>query len=157
MWTYLIFRHLLPDIVRLHYIEPIINETSCYTAACHAHREDQIYLGILTLTMPLRVLDEVVAENRQRLVTTSIAITLLLGLVVGGSLWFFVHVPVQRLIYGTREISAGNLDYEIKYAVKDEVGILAESFNRMTKDLKLAKEEITTWSNQLEERVKAEN
>ena len=138
----------------LHYIEPIVNETSCYTAACHAHHENQAYLGILTMTMPLKVLDEEVAENRQKLVTTSIAITLVLGLVVGGSLWFFVHIPVQRLIQGTREVSAGNLDYTITYPVKDEIGILAGSFNLMTRDLKQAKEEITTWSNQLEERVK---
>ncbi len=138
----------------LHYIEPILNETSCYTSGCHAHRADQSYLGILTLTMPLQTLDEVVAENRQRLVTTSIAITLILGLAVGGSLWFFVHVPVQRLIQGTREISAGNLDHKINYNVRDEVGILADSFNQMTQDLKYAKEEITNWSNQLEERVR---
>ena len=106
------------------------------------------------MTMPLKVLDEEVAENRQKLVTTSIAITLVLGLVVGGSLWFFVHIPVQRLIQGTREVSAGNLDYTITYPVKDEIGILAGSFNLMTRDLKQAKEEITTRSNQLEERVK---
>jgi len=137
----------------LHFVEPIVNEYSCYTADCHAHREDQTYLGVLTLTMPLKVMDEVVAGNRERLLTTSIAITLILGIVVGGSLWYFVHVPVKRLIRGTREISAGNLDYQIKNKGTDEIGILAESFNHMTKDLMLAKEEITTWSNHLEERV----
>jgi len=138
----------------LHYVEPILNEKSCYTADCHAHQENQTYLGVLTLTMTLRVLDEVVAENRERLLTTSIAITLILGIMVGGSLWYFVHVPVKGLIRGTREISAGNLDYEIKNKGRDEIGFLADSFNRMTRDLKLAKEEITTWSNHLEERVK---
>jgi len=69
-------------------------------------------------------------------------------------MWIFVHIPVQKLILGTKEISSGNLDYKIHLSSKDEIGILAQSFNSMMKDLRVAKKEITEWSNQLERRVK---
>ena len=35
-------------------INPIYNEQSCWTAACHAHPESQTVLGVLDVTMPLR-------------------------------------------------------------------------------------------------------
>jgi two-component system NtrC family sensor kinase len=75
-------------------------------------------------------------------------------LAVGVFIWIWVHVPVKKLIKGTREISSGNLDYIIPETGKDEMGMLGRSFNEMTTDIKKAKEEITTWSNQLEDRVK---
>jgi two-component system NtrC family sensor kinase len=104
--------------------------------------------------MSLEKMDVLVEENRARMISTNIAITLILGLVAGVFLWLGVHIPVNRLIRGTREISSGNLSYQIDEVSKDEMGILAHSFNEMTKDLRAAKEEITTWSNQLEKRVK---
>jgi two-component system NtrC family sensor kinase len=88
------------------------------------------------------------------MISTNIAITLILGLVVGIFLWFWVHVSVNKLIIGTREVSSGNLSYNIEKTGNDEMGILARSFNVMTGDLQKAKEEITAWSNQLEHRVK---
>ncbi len=43
--------------------------------------------------------------------------------------------PVQELIRGTQEIARGNLAARIKLERKDEFGRLAESFNRMTREL----------------------
>jgi two-component system nitrogen regulation sensor histidine kinase NtrY len=47
--------------------------------------------------------------------------------------------PIQSLAEGTREISSGNLDYRVEVEAGDELGILVESFNRMTADLKAGK------------------
>jgi two-component system NtrC family sensor kinase len=63
-------------------------------------------------------------------------------------------MPVKTIIKGTREVSSGNLENAIRITGKDEMGVLARSFNEMTGELKKAKEEITIWSNQLENRVK---
>jgi two-component system, NtrC family, nitrogen regulation sensor histidine kinase NtrY len=50
--------------------------------------------------------------------------------------------PIQSLAQGTREISLGNLDYRVEVQAGDELGILVESFNRMTAELKAGKETI---------------
>jgi two-component system NtrC family sensor kinase len=135
------------------YVRPIANEPGCYTADCHAHQQADSYLGLLRISLSLEKMDTIVEQNRSRMISTNIAITLALALTVGIMIWFFVHVPVKRLILGTREVSNGNLSYQIKSTTGDEMGSLARSFDRMTEDLREAKREITSWSNQLENRV----
>jgi PAS domain S-box-containing protein len=44
--------------------------------------------------------------------------------------------PIGNLVKGTEAISEGNLDYEIRTESHDEIGELANSFNRMACDLK---------------------
>ncbi len=138
----------------LGYLSPVQNEVGCTTSACHVHNAEEKYLGVLCVVMSLEKMDILVEENRSRMISTNIAITIILGLIAGLFLWIGVHLPVNRLIQGTREVSSGNLSYNIEDVSKDEMGILARSFNEMTNDLRAAKEEITTWSNQLEKRVK---
>jgi two-component system nitrogen regulation sensor histidine kinase NtrY len=53
-----------------------------------------------------------------------------------------ITVPVQKLAEGTREISAGNLDYKIEATAGDELGILIQSFNEMTGELKHSKNDL---------------
>jgi two-component system NtrC family sensor kinase len=137
----------------LNYIRPILNDHGCYTASCHVHPADKTYLGVLCVIMSLEALDESVSENQARLISTNVAITLSLGLLVGILIWIFVHVPVRKLIMGTKHISSGNLDYRLATHRTDEIGVLEKSFNQMGEDLSSAKKEITLWSNELEQRV----
>jgi two-component system nitrogen regulation sensor histidine kinase NtrY len=53
-----------------------------------------------------------------------------------------VTEPIGMLAEGTREVSSGNLDFHLEVRTRDELGILAESFNKMTADLKGSKETI---------------
>ncbi|MBI1951505.1 MAG: HAMP domain-containing protein [Acidobacteria bacterium] len=50
--------------------------------------------------------------------------------------------PIQSLLHGTREISSGNLDYRVEVDAGDELGILVDSFNSMTAELKAGKQTI---------------
>jgi two-component system nitrogen regulation sensor histidine kinase NtrY len=45
-------------------------------------------------------------------------------------------VPVQELVDATRAVADGNLDVHIESYAADEIGMLVESFNRMTSDLR---------------------
>jgi two-component system NtrC family sensor kinase len=135
------------------YVRPIANEPGCYQSDCHAHQQEDSYLGLLRINLSLEQMDTLVEQNRSRMISTNIAITLALALTVGILIWFFVHVPVKKLIMGTKEVSSGNLNYQLKTSAGDEMGSLARSFNQMTADLREAKREITSWSNQLEHRV----
>lgn len=50
-----------------------------------------------------------------------------------------ITVPIQELAEGTHAVASGNLDYRIKTDSKDEIGLLVNSFNRMTEDLQSSK------------------
>ena len=51
-----------------------------------------------------------------------------------------VTVPIQELAKATQHVAEDNLDYSIKVSAKDELKLLIDSFNRMTRDLKINKE-----------------
>jgi two-component system nitrogen regulation sensor histidine kinase NtrY len=58
--------------------------------------------------------------------------------------------PVQSLAVGTREISSGNLDYRVEVQAGDELGILVDSFNAMTAELKTGKDLIERSNRELQ-------
>ena len=75
-----------------------------------------------------------------------ILLFLLMTLIIVFSVtWFGLYlakgitVPIQLLAEGTREVAAGNLDYRVQVRADDEVGILVDSFNKMTGDLASSK------------------
>jgi two-component system nitrogen regulation sensor histidine kinase NtrY len=86
---------------------------------------------------------------RQPLKGIYILLFLLMTLVIVFSVtWFGLYlargitVPIQRLAEGTREVAAGNLDYRVQAEADDEVGILVDSFNKMTEDLASSKAQL---------------
>lgn len=46
-----------------------------------------------------------------------------------------ITVPIQQLAEGTRRVAEGNLDFRIGVRATDEIAILVDSFNAMTKEL----------------------
>ena len=78
-----------------------------------------------------------------------ILLFLLMTLIVVFSFtWFALHLargitgPIEQLAEGTREIAAGNLAYRVQMRGDDEIGVLVESFNRMTDDLGQSKRQL---------------
>jgi two-component system nitrogen regulation sensor histidine kinase NtrY len=53
-----------------------------------------------------------------------------------------ITVPIQKLAEGTHEVAQGNWDYQIESGGDDEIGVLMNSFNHMTGDLKRIKLEL---------------
>lgn len=53
-----------------------------------------------------------------------------------------ITVPIQKLAEGTHEVAQGNWDYQIESGGDDEIGVLMNSFNHMTGDLKQIKLEL---------------
>jgi two-component system nitrogen regulation sensor histidine kinase NtrY len=47
-----------------------------------------------------------------------------------------VTVPIEALAEGTRRVADGDLDHRVDVAADDELGVLVESFNRMTGELR---------------------
>lgn len=57
--------------------------------------------------------------------------------------------PVQELVDATRAVADGNLDIQIEVYSSDEIGMLVQSFNRMTDDLRTKQQAINTSNTEL--------
>ena len=64
-----------------------------------------------------------------------------------------VTIPIQALAEGTREISAGNFDYQVPEQAQDELGILVRSFNAMTTQLRDNRSQIDQFTRNLQQAV----
>ncbi|MGA2517274.1 MAG: ATP-binding protein [Thermodesulfobacteriota bacterium] len=135
-------------------INPIENEPECYNASCHGHSPKDKLLGLLDVKISLKSVDEETYKTKKNMVLFSSIMILVTALLFGGFILRLVHVPIRKLAKGTREVANLNLDYTIDFDSKDEMGELARSFNRMTKQLKAANEANQEWSSTLEKKVK---
>ena len=69
--------------------------------------------------------------------------------IIFSAIWVGVYLargitrPIQQLAEGTRKVAAGDLSYKVQVKADDEIGMLVESFNRMTEDLGRSKTALT--------------
>lgn len=121
---------------------------------------DRKVLGHLRLTQAGR--EEYVAlENRRAgvqiafgLMYLMIAVTLLVAAIWIG-LWFAnaLVAPVRRLIGAAQEISDGNLDVRVPVKSREgDLGHLANTFNQMTSELAVKRNELVSTNERLTER-----
>ena len=78
---------------------------------------------------------------------TSLLVMLLIVtlLIIFSAIWFGFYIaqgltgPIGKLATATRRVAEGNLDFELKKESDDEMGLLVDSFNQMTRDLLTSK------------------
>jgi two-component system, NtrC family, sensor kinase len=132
-----------PDSPRiLAVINPIYNRPSCYEADCHAHTKDQTVLGVLDIKMDLNDVDQQIENSKFRLIVFAVIAILALSFFIAYFVRKWIGKPVSELVKATNQVSSGNLNYTIDNPGKDELGILAKSFNKMTKNLAEAKQQL---------------
>jgi two-component system, NtrC family, nitrogen regulation sensor histidine kinase NtrY len=59
--------------------------------------------------------------------------------------------PVQELVDATREVAGGNLDVQIQSDSGGEIGMLVQSFNKMTNDLQTKQNKLNSINDELSE------
>lgn len=116
-------------------INPIYNEETCWTAACHEHPETKPVLGMLDVTLPLTEVDRNIRRSQIAVIVLAISVILILSLIVGFMVRWWIDRPVQELLTAMKHVSGGNLAYRVKVTRDDELGMLARSFNNMTDNL----------------------
>jgi two-component system NtrC family sensor kinase len=116
-------------------INPIYNEPSCWESDCHAHPEDQKVLGVLDVKLSLKEVDAQIASSEFRSINFAVIAIALLSLIIGIFVRRWVEKPVNELVNATEQVGTGNLNYTIKNLGTDELGLLAKSFNNMTRKL----------------------
>src|SRR5580658_2105429 len=95
------------------------------------------------------------ALKRQMLLILLLFTVLLLSAVMWVALFLAkqVTIPIQALAEGTREISAGNFDYQVPEQAQDELGVLVRSFNTMTTQLRDNRSQIDQFTRNLQQAV----
>ncbi len=134
-------------------VDPIYNEPSCSTAACHVHPQIRKVLGVLVTDFSLLSADKNV--GKLMLATTVYAsIFVIISAVI---LYFILRKliirPVSILSCAMEKVSKGDLLQEVSADADDEMGVLTGAFNTMTKELKTARERMENWTQLLEEEV----
>ena len=123
-------------------INPIYNEPSCWQSHCHAHEPTQKVLGVLDISMSLDDVDREMQTSQRRLLLFGIvaiaAVSLMIYLLVNR----IVLKPVNEIVAATRKVAAGDLQYMIALPKRDEIGMLAQSFNEMTQKLSEAQRQV---------------
>lgn len=68
-------------------------------------------------------------------------------------LYYIVTRPLSMLAEGMNKLSMGDMEQRIRISSKDEIGLLAGSFNSMAEELKEYKEKMENWTKSLEDEV----
>jgi two-component system NtrC family sensor kinase len=134
---------------------PILNETSCYTSACHAHSANEEVLGSFVIRIPLEDLDHSIQK-------TSIEFYLMAGLttlILATFLLFItrrkIKTPLNEIIKASDAVSKGDKStrLEIKPNQLNDIRLVSLAFNEMLDNLQDAADELQEWSQQLEDKV----
>ena len=116
-------------------ISPIYNEPGCATASCHVHPKGQKTLGALDLVVSLKSTDREIINSQKHLMIFGFFSFIFACGFITIFLIRTLNRPIKTLIKGTRKIGQGNYDTCIDIQKTDEMGLVADAINKMTKDI----------------------
>lgn len=105
-------------------------------------------LGVVRAALPLTSLEQRLAEV-DRFVLAVTAAAVLLALVIGYVLSLLVTHPIRRMTVAARRVLRGDFEQTIDWHSDDEIGHLAQAFNRMTAELRRRMESMTKEHNEV--------
>ncbi len=137
----------------INFIKPIMNERVCYTSSCHRHKPSENILGFIETSFSTASVDSLIRKNKINTMIYGASFIALISVVLCFILWNFVTKPLKLLEEGMKNIAMGNLDHRIELKTRDEMGLLAETFNSMAQELKESRHKLEQWTKCLEEEV----
>ena len=117
-----------------------------------AHQYVTEEIGSIRLILSLKAVNESIADAQQ----TAILLTLFILIMTILVLTFFIRVvtrPVQMLVQVTDQVSRGDLSQRVNIHQFDEIGHLANTFNKMIESLRQSRDEIEEYNRNLEEKI----
>ena len=130
-----------------------IEETQQGNYAKQVSNVDRTFKGtVMSVAIPLKIDDTIVGAivvHREvndfnvgiSSIFKQVFFPLLISIVFAGILVFILsrHIvkPIKDISYASAELRRGNFDWRVTSASKDEIGELAESFNKMAEEIKL--------------------
>jgi len=134
---------------------PIMNEPSCYTAACHAHSENDRVLGSFVIRIPMDALDTAITESSNDFFILAAISTLLLITFLIFYTRRTINRPLDEIIKASEAVSRGDRSTRMNLhsSQPQDVQLVSETFNKMLDNLQTANDELQEWSQQLEHKV----
>lgn len=136
-------------------VSPVANAPSCYEAACHVHRKDELSLGTLLIKIPLKSLDDALFDTTINYFELASITTLLLILAIILFTRRKIRMPLQQIIKASEAVAAGNMDKRLEESdgQLSDMNKVSRAFNHMLDKLDKANSELHVWSRQLEYKV----
>ena len=134
---------------------PILNQPSCYTAACHAHSPDEMVLGTFVIRIPMEALDNAISQSSNDFFILAALSTVLLIIFLVIFTRRTINRPLNEIITATAAVSQGDLNTRMKVnpTLPRDVQLVSQTFNEMLDNLEAANDELQNWSHQLEDKV----
>ncbi len=135
--------------------KPILNAPSCYTAACHAHSQNEEFLGSLMINLPLEDLDTFVQKSSNEFLLLAAIITVFLVSFLVLFTRRRIKNPLNSIIQASEAVSKGDhsIRLDIKNDLLDDMRKVSLAFNDMLDNINAATNELQNWSQQLEYKV----
>lgn len=115
-------------------------------------------VGIYDIRLSLESLKTIVSQTQRQFFLIMLGAIAIIIAVLFLLLRIMVINPIYRLQKGAEIIGKGNLDYKIEIKRKDEIGDLAQEFNKMTKELQASyknlEEKVVERTQQLDQKIK---
>ncbi len=138
---------------RLTMVTPIYNEPACSRSGCHVHQESRRVLGGIGIDMSLAAIDGEIVALRNSVLAVAFVVLVVLSATMAFSARRFFGRPVRELLAATARVARGDLKQPVPVRNPDELGQLAESFNRMRESLSRARADLAALMNDLERQV----
>jgi signal transduction histidine kinase len=90
---------------------------------------------VLDVNIPLSEIDRNIRRSQVAVVIFAVSAILILSLIVGFLVRWWIDRPVQELLNAMKHVADGDLGYRVAVSREDELGMLARSFNNMTDKL----------------------
>ncbi|HOP07815.1 MAG TPA: ATP-binding protein [candidate division Zixibacteria bacterium] len=109
-------------------------------------------IGRIKLVLSLESVNKAITAAQTATILLTVVVTILTIIFVA----FFVQIvtkPVKQLVEITDQVSRGDLTQRVEVTQHDEIGRLANTFNKMIESLKLSRDEIEEYNRNLEEKI----
>lgn len=119
----------------IYVVNPILNEKSCSTAACHAHPESQKILGALDLKFGLESLKSETLANSRKTLVFGVGLFLLITTISGFAVISFVIPHIRKLQENAAKLARGEYNPLYQNHGSDEMADLMRSFDNMSRQI----------------------
>lgn len=93
-------------------------------------------VGKIVMAFSLNSIYKTVARMRLTYLTAISGSIIVLALLIFWLVFWVIIRPIRDMNTSAKRVAAGDFDVELETRMEDEIGILMDTFNRMTKDLK---------------------
>ncbi|NDV18706.1 PAS domain S-box protein [Pseudodesulfovibrio sp. JC047] len=110
---------------------PIPNSEGCSPGPCHVHTSDEQVLGLLDVTVSMEQKNATLVMFERANISIAVIVFIATFIALFFFIYRFVFRPIKRCITAARSYQSDEIFTALPVEQTDEIGALAEEFNRM--------------------------